>query len=64
MTNSILTTGPSRRSFLKWSSVAAGATALVATTTNLGMPTPKAVAAGNGMADADMTVWNACLVNC
>ena len=64
MTNTIEVTGPSRRSFLKWSSVAAGATALVATTTNMGMPAPKAVAQGEGMADADKTVWSACTVNC
>ena len=55
---------PSRRSFLKWSGVAAGAATLVASTTNLGMPSVASAAPGQGMLDADKTVWNACLANC
>ncbi len=56
---------PTRRSFLKWSGVAAGAATLVATTTNLGMPAAAKAAINNpGMLDADKTVWDACLVNC
>lgn len=56
---------PTRRSFLKWSGVAAGAATLVATTTNLGMPGKADAAINNpGMLDADKTVWDACLVNC
>ena len=55
-----------RRSFVRWSSIAAGSTALVATTTHLGMPgaAPSANAAELGMAGVDKTVWNACLANC
>lgn len=56
-----------RRSFMKWSAASGGAAALVATTTDLGMPGRSSVAAaavGDGMADADKTVWNACLANC
>ena len=55
---------PTRRSFLKWSGVAAGGTALVASTTNLGMPGAVPAVAADGMADADATVWSACVVNC
>ena len=55
--------GTSRRAFLKWSGVAAGATTLVATTTSLGMP-GSAASAADGMADVDRTVWSACIVNC
>ncbi|MCI2178566.1 MAG: molybdopterin-dependent oxidoreductase [Ancrocorticia sp.] len=56
--------GPTRRSFLKWSGVAAGAATLVATTTDLGMPTTARAAGTEGLADADTTVWSACTVNC
>ncbi|MBM7824270.1 anaerobic dimethyl sulfoxide reductase subunit A [Arcanobacterium pluranimalium] len=56
--------GPSRRTFLKWSGVAAGAVGLVATTTNLGMPTKANAAPVEGMEDVDKTVWSACTVNC
>ncbi|MFN8049263.1 MAG: DMSO/selenate family reductase complex A subunit [Ancrocorticia sp.] len=56
--------GPSRRSFLKWSGVAAGAATLVATTTDLGMPGTAAAANTEGMAGVDRTVWSACIVNC
>ncbi|WP_103062022.1 DMSO/selenate family reductase complex A subunit [Actinomyces qiguomingii] len=54
-----------RRAFLAWSAVAAGTTALVATT-DLGMPAigPAAAAPIEGMPDADRTVWSACTVNC
>ncbi|WP_124055425.1 DMSO/selenate family reductase complex A subunit [Arcanobacterium ihumii] len=55
--------GPTRRTFLKWSGVAAGAAGLVATTTNLGTPKP-AQAATVGMKGVDKTVWSACVVNC
>lgn len=57
-------TGTTRRSFLKWSAVAAGAAGLIATTKDLGMPTTAAAAEGDGMMDADKTVWSACTVNC
>lgn len=56
--------GPSRRSFLTWSGVAAGAATLVATTTDLGMPAATANAATEGSSTADSTVWSACTVNC
>ncbi len=57
--------GPGRRSFLAWSAAVGGAGALVATAANLGMPTTGARAAeGEGRADVDATVWNACLANC
>lgn len=57
--------GPSRRTFLKWSAATGGAAALVSTACQLGMPgTSAQAAAGTGMADADATVWNACLANC
>lgn len=49
---------------MKWSGVAAGSAALVATSTNLGMPGMAAAETGDGMADVDATVWNACTVNC
>lgn len=55
---------PSRRSFLKWSGVAAGGSALVASTANLGMPGHGPVAAADGMKDAEATFWSACIVNC
>lgn len=57
---------PSRRSFLTWSGVAAGAAGLVATT-DLGMPgtgAPASAAEVEGMKDADAVVWSACTVNC
>lgn len=57
---------PSRRSFLTWSGVAAGAAGLVATT-DLGMPgtgTPATAVEVEGMKDADAVVWSACTVNC
>lgn len=57
---------PSRRSFLTWSGVAAGAAGLVATT-DLGMPgtgAPATAAEVEGMKDADAVVWSACTVNC
>ena len=57
-----------RRSFLKWSSAVAGSGALVGVGLSLtGMPgvgPQQAAAAGDGMADADRTVWSACVVNC
>lgn len=57
--------GPSRRTFLKWSAITGGAAALVSTVSDLGMPghAPEAVAV-EGMPDADRTVWSACTVNC
>ncbi|WP_194785564.1 DMSO/selenate family reductase complex A subunit [Actinomyces haliotis] len=57
---------PSRRSFLTWSGVAAGAAGLVATT-DLGMPgtgAPASAAQVEGMKDADSVAWSACTVNC
>lgn len=56
------TTGPSRRTFLKWSGVAAGVAGLAATTSHL--PTPAVAAQTDGMEGVDKTVWNACLANC
>ena len=55
---------PTRRSFLKWSGITAGGTALVASTTNLGMPGTGPQAVADGMSGVDKTVWNACLANC
>ncbi|WP_054952736.1 DMSO/selenate family reductase complex A subunit [Flaviflexus massiliensis] len=55
----------SRRSFMKWSSVAGGSAALVATAAHLGMPTTQPHAhAVEGMEGVDKTVWSACTVNC
>lgn len=56
--------GPSRRTFLKWSGVAAGVAGLAATTTGLGSPSPASAAQVDGYAEADRTVWSACMVNC
>lgn len=53
----------SRRSFMKWSGVAGGSAALVATTAHLGMPQARSEAV-DGVADAEATVWSACVVNC
>ncbi|MGO3085630.1 DMSO/selenate family reductase complex A subunit [Ancrocorticia populi] len=55
---------PTRRSFLKWSGIAAGTSTLVASTTNLGMPGSGPAAAADGLPDADATFWSACIVNC
>lgn len=58
--------GPSRRSFLKWSAIAGGATALAPAFFS-GKPgvgeAAKALAA-EGAEDAEATVWSACTVNC
>ena len=53
-----------RRSFMKWSGAVAGAGALVGTATYLGTPTMAKAEDGDGMADAEKTVWSACTVNC
>lgn len=53
----------SRRSFMKWSGVAGGATALVATSAHLGMPKARSAEA-DGAEDVDATIWSACIVNC
>ena len=53
-------TGLSRRSFMKWSGVAGGSAALVATAAHLGMPGTSAQADSDGITDADKTVWSAC----
>ncbi|MBM9432514.1 DMSO/selenate family reductase complex A subunit [Flaviflexus equikiangi] len=53
----------SRRSFVKWSGVAGGSAALVATAAQLGMPQARSEAV-DGVADAEATVWSACVVNC
>lgn len=58
------TSGPTRRTFLKWSGIAAGAATLVATTTDLGMPTATPAGAVEGDPTADKIVWSACTVNC
>ncbi len=55
-------TRTSRRSFMKWSAVAAGTAGLVATTGDFTKPST-AVAAGDGVEGAE-TFWNACTVNC
>lgn len=54
--------GVSRRTFLKWSGAVGGTTALVVTAGELATGT--ASAAVDGLADADKTVWSACVVNC
>ncbi|AZN30149.1 twin-arginine translocation signal domain-containing protein [Flaviflexus salsibiostraticola] len=54
----------SRRSFMKWSGVAGGSAALVATAAHVGMPGIAPAAAADGMEGVDATVWNACLANC
>lgn len=65
MTSQALKQDVSRRSFMKWSGVAGGSAALVATATHLGMPSAhKAAAATDGMEGVDKTVWSACTVNC
>ena len=57
--------GPTRRTFLKWSAITGGTAALVSTMTDLGIPEHAAHAVPTeGMADADHTVWSACTVNC
>ena len=54
-----------RRSFLKWSGAVTGTSALVGAGLTFNASTqPQAQAAGEGMADADKTVWSACTVNC
>ncbi|MDI9629647.1 MAG: molybdopterin-dependent oxidoreductase [Acidobacteriota bacterium] len=53
-----------RRSFLKWSGAVAGTTALVGTGATLAHPRLANADPGDGMADADRTVWSACMVNC
>lgn len=57
-------TSLSRRSFMKWSGAVAGSTALVGSITHLASPTVAGAVDGEGMADADKTVWSACTVNC
>ncbi|MGO1471881.1 MAG: DMSO/selenate family reductase complex A subunit [Flaviflexus sp.] len=64
MTVQISNSGLSRRSFMKWSGVAGGTTALVATAAHLGMPGTAPAYAADGMEGVDSTVWNACTVNC
>ncbi|AZQ78211.1 twin-arginine translocation signal domain-containing protein [Flaviflexus ciconiae] len=54
----------SRRSFMKWSGVAGGSAALVATAAHLGMPSTHQASATDGIEGVDATVWNACLANC
>ena len=56
-------TGPSRRTFLKWSGVAAGVAGLAATTQGLGTPEARAEEV-LGMEGVDKTVPSACVVNC
>lgn len=56
-----------RRSFIKWSSAVAGGSALVGAGSQfIGMPgtSPQAHAVGDGMPDADRTIWSACIINC
>lgn len=54
----------SRRSFMKWSGVAGGSVALVATATNLGMPQTSLASVRDSANAPDKIVWNSCLVNC
>ncbi|WP_182353159.1 DMSO/selenate family reductase complex A subunit [Flaviflexus huanghaiensis] len=54
----------SRRSFMKWSGVAGGSAALVATAAHVGMPAVTPAAAADGMEGVDATIWNVCLANC
>ena len=60
--------GPSRRSFLKWSAVAGGATALATSPVFFagkpGHGPSNSAFAAEGAADAEATVWSACTVNC
>lgn len=64
----ILDTDISRRSWIKWSAAVAGTTALVGTAASAfgspGVGKQNALTLADGMADADRTVWSACLVNC
>lgn len=53
----------SRRSFMKWSGVVGGTTALVGTAAHLGVPSARS-ASIEGAEGVDRTVWSACLVNC
>lgn len=64
MTSPVVDRRVSRRSFMKWSGIAGGAAALVGTATHLGIPGVTPAHAHEGMADADQTVWSACMVNC
>lgn len=61
--NSPQPTGPSRRTFLKWSGVAAGVAGLAATTQSLSTPAARATDVV-GMEEVDKTVPSACVVNC
>ncbi|MDO5048752.1 MAG: molybdopterin-dependent oxidoreductase [Actinomycetaceae bacterium] len=60
--------GPSRRSFLKWSAVAGGATALATSPAFFsgkpGVGLANQAIAAEGAEDAEATVWSACTVNC
>lgn len=57
--------GPSRRTFLKWSGAVGGAAALVSTGTYLGMPAARADESQAGDSSADGEIfWSACTVNC
>lgn len=51
---------PSRRQFLKWSSVVAGATGLAAATPQLGLIPAKANETDSGITE----VWSCCMVDC
>jgi anaerobic dimethyl sulfoxide reductase subunit A len=53
-----------RRSFLKWSAVVAGGSAAAGGLTAVLPQASANEAPGDGMADADATVWGACMVNC
>ncbi|MBM9433960.1 DMSO/selenate family reductase complex A subunit [Flaviflexus equikiangi] len=64
MTSPVIDREVSRRSFMKWSSIAGGSAALVATAAHLGMPGTMSAAAADGMEGVDGTFWNACLANC
>lgn len=60
--------GPSRRSFLKWSAIAGGATALATSpaffSRNPGVGPGQVAHAVEGSEQAENTVWSACTVNC
>lgn len=62
----VLETRISRRSWLKWTGAVAGTGALVGAGATSATPGshPATPAVGDGMPDADRTVWSACVVNC
>ena len=65
LTQSTFKAGVSRRSFLKWSSAAGGAAALVTTAAHLDvLPGVGAANAAEAGPVVDRTTWSACIINC